>query len=132
MNSELPPKPPVYFITQGYQHEIVINHAFEIHKPHFNKANDLVFSFLYKNPNKVFTRKQIEEAIGVSIGKSFNIILNELGFKGALRKLFFPNVSKVAIKFKDKVYMEDIYRARIDENKLENQIMSLKIWKDKF
>ena len=128
---DVPARKPMFYITQGYRHEIIINDHYELHKPHFKSINDLVFGFLYKNSNKTFTKKEIEDSIGRSMGKSFNTILNELGFKGELRRLFFPNVSKIAIEFKNNHHFDNLISARTDQNKLENQILQLKRWEDK-
>ncbi len=121
----------IYRISQGYQHEIIINGSGLLRKPHFHKTNDLVFSFLLKHPNKTFTRQQIEEAIGTSMGKSFNTILNELKFTGEFRKIFFPHVSKNAIEFRNPVNTNDLIAAGVDDQKVMERLMNLKTYRNK-
>jgi hypothetical protein len=123
---------PVYKISQGYQHEIIINSVSELCKPHFHKTNDVVFTFLYKNPNKTFTRQQIEDGIGTSFSKPFNTILNELKFTGEFRKIFFPHVSKNAIEFRNPINTNDLIAAGVDQDKLFKRVIDLKAYRNKF
>src|SRR3989344_5836334 len=78
----------VYEITYTGSREILLNKIFQIAKPDFDRENDLVFDFLYKHPNKKYTLKEIEEGIGNKLGKTLHKIVENLGFKGDLRKIF--------------------------------------------
>lgn len=78
-------RPASFYITQDYHHEIIINDSYELCRPHFKGINDLVFTFLYSNPNKAFTRKGIETAdyegktqILATIGQNFSLINGKL------------------------------------------------------
>lgn len=53
----------LYEITYTKQRQVLMNNA-QISKPDFNSENDLVFSFLYKHPNKRVTRDELEKAVG--------------------------------------------------------------------
>jgi len=81
--------------------DILINNKL-ISNPNFDGENDLVFSYLFSNPNKKFTRMQIETSVKPKPKKTFNKIIENLGFTKDLRKLFF-NVSKKSIKFNNPV-----------------------------
>jgi hypothetical protein len=122
----------LYYVSRGYNGEIIVNGKYELLQPHSGRSNDLVFEYLCANPNKKFNRQQIEEAIGKSIGKSFNVIVNQFHFTKELRRLFFPRVSNVSIELRNNLTKEDILKANIDEKKLTEQIKKLKLWKEKF
>ena len=87
--------------------EIVLNDIFLIGKPDFNGENDLVFSYLYKKPNKPLTIKEIETAVRGPLQKSFHKIIENLGFRGDLKKVFF-SVSKDSIQFNNPVTKKQI------------------------
>ena len=101
-------KPPViepeliFKITYTTGREIVLNDYFLIGKPDFGGENDIVFDYLFKNPNKKFTKNAIETAIRCPLQKTFHKIVENLGFKGDLKKVFF-NISKDYIQFNNPV-----------------------------
>lgn len=55
-------------------------------KPTFNGENDLVFDLVYRNPNKKYTRKQVEVEINQDLKKGLDKIAENLGFVGELRR----------------------------------------------
>lgn len=61
-----------------------------------------MFEFLFKNPNQAFSRKDIENKTGIKLSKDFDKIVENLGFKKDLRKIFFE-VSKDKILFRNPV-----------------------------
>ncbi len=91
----------MYQIIYTKQRQVLMNNA-QISKPDFNSENDLVFSFLYKNPNKRLTIEEIEKAIGGKLTKSLHKIVENLGFEGDTKKVFF-SVSKTAIEFRNPI-----------------------------
>jgi len=75
------------------------NRVFLLSKPNFGSINDQVFRYLYDNPNKIITKKELETNVTKEpISKSLHMIIKELGFKKDLREAFF-NISKTNIKF---------------------------------
>lgn len=91
----------VYQITYTKQRQVLMNNA-QISKPDFNSENDLVFSFIYENPNKRITREEIEKAICGKLTKSLHKIVENLGFEGDTKQVFF-SVSKNAIEFRNPI-----------------------------
>jgi len=120
----------LYSIQYTERREIVINNKYILCQPRFGQDNDLVFRFLYQKPTKSFTHKEVESEIKEKLdgvfSKRFNTILSELGFTGQLRRLFFPNVSRVAIKFNNNLTKTDLEKLKIDEKKLKAQLKKLK------
>lgn len=107
----------IYEITYAPSREILLNQTFQLAKPDFDSENDLVFSFLYKHPNKKHTLKEIEVGIGSELGKTLHKIVENLGFKGDLRKIFF-DVSGTSICFKNPVTKADLEKMGINRIKL--------------
>ena len=94
----------VYRITYTKAREILLsdvfqNEVFQLAKPDFDSENELVFNYLYEHPNQRITRQEIEDAMKVKLTKSFNKIVDNLGFKGDLRRLFFNVSKKTSIQF---------------------------------
>ena len=72
----------------------------------------------------MLTRSQIEEGTKTKFSKTLHHILNDLGFKGELKKLFFPNVSKKFVEFRNQV--SEMNELAIDTIKLDDQLQNLK------
>lgn len=96
-----------YNVTYSTSRDIILNGLMVLSRPTFNGENDLVFSHLFKNPGKSFTKKELEEAISQKIAKDFHKVVENLGFKGDLAKIFF-SVSKNDIKFRNPVLNDDL------------------------
>lgn len=105
------PKKPnsdvVYEITYTKAREILLNKMFQLAKLDFDSENDLVFNFLYEHPHQKITKKELEEGIKRKITKEFNKIVENLGFKGELRKVFF-SVSGSSIYFRNPITQKDL------------------------
>lgn len=96
----------LYEITYTKQRQVLMNNA-QISKPDFNSENDLVFSFLYEHPNKRVTREELEKAVGGKLTKSLHKIVENLGFEGDTKEVFF-SVSKNAIEFRNPITKKDL------------------------
>ena len=107
----------VYEITYTPLREVLLNKTFQLAKPDFATENDLVFSYLYKNPNQKFTKQQLEEAIDKKLTKNLHKIVENLGFKSDLRKMFF-NVSRTSISFKNPITKTDLEALEIQKIKI--------------
>ncbi len=97
---------PLYQIIYTKQRQVLMNNA-QISKPDFNSENDLVFSFLYEHPNKRVTREELEKAMGGKLTKSLHKIVENLGFEGDTKEVFF-SVSKNAIEFRNPITKKDL------------------------
>lgn len=96
----------MYQITYTKQRQVLMNNA-QISKPDFNSENDLVFSFLYENPNRRIGIEEIEKAVGGKLTKSLHKIVENLGFEGDTKEVFF-SVSKNAIEFRNPITKRDL------------------------
>ena len=108
----------VYQITYTKAREILLNNGVcQLAKPDFNSENDLVFSYLYERPNEKFKREQIENGIGMKLIKSLHKIVENLGFVGDFRRVFF-SISKNSILFRNPITKQDLTHLGIDRIKL--------------
>lgn len=87
--------------------EIILNDFFVVSKPDFNSENEQVFYYLYRNPNRIIEKSEIEENFksNQTLTKDFHKIVENLKFKKDLRKAFF-DISQNSIKFFNPVSKE--------------------------
>lgn len=96
----------MYQIIYTKQRQVLMNNA-QISKPDFNSENDRVFSFLYENPNRRISIEEIEKAVQGKLTKSLHKIVENLGFEGDTKEVFF-SVSKTAIEFRNPITKKDL------------------------
>jgi hypothetical protein len=97
----------VLTITYTNSRQVVLNGVFQLSKPTLNGVNDLVFSYLYENPGKSFSKQQLETVIGQKISKTLHKIVENLGFKSDLARAFF-SVSKNDISFRNPITRDEL------------------------
>lgn len=95
-----------YFIKLEDDRRIFLNGDILMAKPDFNSENEIVFKYLYEHPNTVLTKDQIESDIKVPISKTFHKIVENLGFTGGFKQLFF-DISAESIRFKNPVTVQN-------------------------
>lgn len=89
--------------------KILLNNKL-IANPNFNSENELVFDYLYKNPNKRITKNELEvNCLGKDqhFKKSLRSIIQGLGFKGEIKEMFFT-VSEKGIIFRNPICKKDL------------------------
>lgn len=111
-------KDPVYKLRYSEKtREILINN-FLLAKPDFDRENERVFTYVYRNPNKRISVKEIERHYNTKLVKSLHKILENLGFTGEFKKAFF-DVSSKSIRFRNPVTKEDLEELGIRYLKLK-------------
>ena len=109
----------VYYITYTKAREILLNDVVNnsgrlLAKPNFNSENDTVFNYLYEHPNQKFTREQIKGGVLITVIKSLHKIVENLGFRGDIKRVFF-DVSEQAIQFRNPITRKDLQDLNIDK-----------------
>jgi hypothetical protein len=100
------------WLNDCYGHNRVLS------KPYFNSMNENVFGWLQKNIQKRITRGDLSEH-GIDLkNKTLHKVVDELGFKGRLKKLFF-DVSKTDILFRNSVTRKELIEANVPDSKEE-------------
>jgi hypothetical protein len=94
-------------ITYTKSRQVLLNDIFQLAQPTFNGENDLVFGFLVQNANKPFSKRYLEDQLKIKITKPFHKIIENLGFRGDLARVFF-SVSKNDICFKNPVTQNEV------------------------
>lgn len=100
--------------------EVRIN-SIKLSKPNFDSENDVVFDYIVQHPNRKLAMSEIESAIHRNIQKEIKVIIRDLGFKKELKELFFPDVSKTAVFFRNPVSKEIFH-----QNSLKTPHMQVK------
>lgn len=95
-----------YFIKLEDDRRILLNGDILMAKPDFNSENEIVFKYLYEHPNTVISKDKIESDIKVPISKTFHKIVENLGFTGGFKQLFF-DISAESIRFKNPVTVQN-------------------------
>jgi hypothetical protein len=109
----------VYEIKLTPNKEIFLNN-FLLTKMQFNGENDIVFTYLYKHPNKTITKEELKKKTGLVVGKSMHKIVDNLSFTGNLRKVFFK-VSEKGVLFRNPLTKEDMEMLNIPQLKLKSK-----------
>lgn len=102
----------IFTVSYSKNREIILNGLLVLGQPRLNGENDQVFSYLMNNPNITVTKKQIEEGKSAKITKDFHKIIENLGFRGDLAKVFF-SASKNTIRFNNPISNSDLSEMRI-------------------
>lgn len=89
----------LYKITYSeHTREVKLNHMVLANPQSDSKAVNF-FEYIYSNPNKPIEVKDIEEATAFTLSDNIQDILRDLGFKGNIRKVFFPVATKNKVMF---------------------------------
>jgi len=89
----------LYKITyNSHKREVRLNNIV-IAKPDFTSENDKCFNFIYNNPNRPITLKEIETAIDDTVKKRLAQVVQDLGFSKDIKDMFFPGITKTSIMF---------------------------------
>lgn len=91
----------VYEVKYTPAREILIN-GLLLAKLDFARENDNVFDYLYKNPDRTISISELEKHLGESMRKSPSKIVENLGFAGEFKKVFF-DISKDSIRFRKQI-----------------------------
>ena len=116
----------VHWVELNYSGELVMDSAYILSKPNIDSENECFISYVINRSGKNITKKDIENDQNIKITRSFNNILNDLGFKGEIKKLFFPITSAGEVRFFRKLKQIDVTSSSIDEKKLEKQLKKLR------
>ena len=113
-----------YRVTYNNKKRYLYVNNLYISKFTFDKTNDRLFSFLIKNPNKKFSKIEIQEKIAkINRLKSFKIgglqtKIIQIGFKKDMLKAFF-DISKTSI-----IFHNPVYESRMQDLELEHLSIS--------
>lgn len=84
--------------------EILLNDTFLLSIPHYGKANQKVFEYLYNNPNREVSKGELASKLKCE-PRDLGSILSDLNFNGDLAKLFFSR-SSASIQFHNPITLE--------------------------
>lgn len=96
------------------KHRLKINEIV-IAKPHFESENDYFATYITTHPGKKLDSSEFARFKNNKMTKKFDQIINDLGFKGNIKKLFFPNISIKAVEFRNQITTEEMKKAGIND-----------------
>jgi len=100
--------------------EILVNN-FLIAKPDFNSENEVVFSYLYRNANRLVKTEELEKQVGNKLKKTIHGIIRDLGFAGRFAKVFFNNASKNGVVFRNPATYQDLKDLGVERIKIQEK-----------
>jgi len=95
-----------FYIEYKDDRIIRLNGKIELGKPQFGRDGEAIWRFLYKNPNKTFTYRELEEQTNTKITERIDKTIERWGFYKGLRSSFFDISNakgKESIRFKNPV-----------------------------
>ena len=95
-----------FFIEYNADRVIRLNGKIDLGRPQFGTDAEAIWRYLYSNPNKVFTYKEIEEATNVEVTDRLDKVVERWGFYKGLKSAFFDISNakgKESVKFKNPV-----------------------------
>lgn len=101
----------VVFRINGHEGRVIIMDEFaersvERHRPNFYTQTDLMFSYIFRNPNRVITLDEVRKNIDRRhLSLTFTHMVSGLKFTGKLRRLFF-RASKSHLIFYNPITVE--------------------------
>mgnify|MGYP001616287998 CR=1 FL=1 len=107
----------IYKIGYSEQSREILINNFLLKKLRSFSDNDAIFAYLYENANKVVSVKDIKAGTKLTSIKDLNKFLENIGFTGELRKVFFK-VSKDQVRFNNPVTKKDLEEIGISYLKL--------------
>jgi len=114
-----------FSIKRFKDRQILLNNKYLLSTPNFCGENDNFFEMLYDAPDQLFIKQEMRAEMQ-KLKKTFHQILNQLGFKGELRKIFFPIVNKDQVMFRNYLTDKDMKDILYDKDQLLDQLSCLK------
>jgi len=115
----------LYKVEYKFTGEIILNGKYLLAKVNPSGENDIFFSYVYNNPRREITSRELNEKLP-EFQKKFYRVINELGFKGELLTIFFPRTNKSVVYFQNDITETDLKMLIFDRNKLEGELKTLK------
>lgn len=107
---------PKYSLTLDKQRRLMLNDKYILTTLQFAGTNFYFFDYALKNPNKIVKNYTFSNVIGKTENtKRFHTILEQTIKNSELIKVFFPNVSKDAFEFRNRVTVKDLIGQNINE-----------------
>lgn len=106
----------IHFEVRKIDNKIWVNDRYLVGKPNFDQENELIFEYVFNNPDKDITKQELEQKLEITIKKTLSKVINELGFTGEIRKAFFVKSSnKSIIRFRKVLTINDIVMGKINK-----------------
>ncbi|MCL2869303.1 hypothetical protein FWF48_00620 [Candidatus Saccharibacteria bacterium] len=105
-----------YELTYEQGRRLYINSGYELTTTKLYSTPAELLDQAFKHPNELFKPSLSNNR------RHLTSILNDMGFKGEVRKMFFPIVSKNEIKFRPHISRPEIEREKINTSELDDTL----------
>lgn len=106
IKQDIEDNPIMYEIEYSVNGEIIIKGLGVLTKTNADSIPDNFFCYVLENSRRLIKLREIEENIKEDITRSIHKVLNDMGFKGNLKKTFFK-VSTSNVYFRNPVYKKE-------------------------
>lgn len=113
-----------YFVSLNSARKVLLNNTLVLASPNFNTENHQFVEYILEHPKETLKKSDIEQDAKIKLKKSFHAILNDLGFKGEIKKLFFQ-ASKTSVYFRNHIPESELPQLEIDIEKLNTELSGL-------
>jgi hypothetical protein len=113
-----------YFISVSSTRKVMLNNTFVLASPNFDTENHQFIEYILNHPNETLSKASIEKDAKIVLKKSFHSTINDLGFSGEIRKIFFE-ASKTKVKFRNHVPQTQLAELEINLEKLNTELSGL-------
>lgn len=127
LQQEYADKQIVYWLSLTKDETVLLNDKYIVTKPQASSNCNYLMNFLLKNPNRECSKSEIEELNNIEIERSLAKTIDDLKFRGELKRLFFKS-SKDRLLLRNPITQEILFKLRINQELLKKQIASLKIY----
>lgn len=97
----------VHYLVKYENRNIFVN-GILLGKTRLDSVPDNVFQYIYDHPGEKVTRDKLQKDLNIKINRKLTDIISDLGFKGDLREVFFPGISKSKLIFVRSVTYDEV------------------------
>ncbi len=96
---------------------------FLLSRPHATGKNMGFFEYVFEHPDKLISRDSLPKFVQQDVAaRSFSKVLNDLGFKGEILKVFFPERGKSQLRFRKEVTLSQLAKSGINTDLLLQEL----------
>jgi hypothetical protein len=114
---------PKYTLSLNKKRQLILNDQFILVTPQFNSDNFYTIEYILKNPGKIITKENLPPL--KKLCRRFHTFLEQVIKEPELIKVFFPDVSKDKLKFRNDVKESDLKNEKIKEKNIIKYVKGL-------
>lgn len=105
-----------------YENRNIFVNGILLGKTRLNSVPDNVFQYIYDHPGEKITSDRLREDTKIKTKRELTDIISDLGFRGDLREVFFPGISKNELVFVRSVTYDEVRSKNLPLISFGNQL----------